>query len=53
MAVAFKNQKYKVTFIIYLMYVTFKSDQMPSFTLEGDRIGMAASPSQFEAVAQV
>uniref|UniRef100_A0A8C1YQ35 Allantoate amidinohydrolase n=1 Tax=Cyprinus carpio TaxID=7962 RepID=A0A8C1YQ35_CYPCA len=28
-------------------------DQMPSFTLEGDRTGMAASPSQFEAVAQL
>lgn len=38
---------------LYLIYVTYKSDQMPSFTLEGDRTGMAASPSQFEAVAKV
>ncbi|XP_068071516.1 allantoicase isoform X1 [Danio rerio] len=28
-------------------------DQMPSIALEGDRTGMAASPSQFEAVAQL
>ncbi|XP_016384697.1 allantoicase isoform X2 [Sinocyclocheilus rhinocerous] len=28
-------------------------DQMPSFTLEGDRTGMAASPSQFKAVEQL
>ncbi|KAK7132973.1 hypothetical protein R3I94_015007 [Phoxinus phoxinus] len=28
-------------------------DQIPSFTLEGDRTGMAASPSQFEAVAKL
>ncbi|XP_067274698.1 allantoicase isoform X3 [Pseudorasbora parva] len=28
-------------------------DQIPSFTLEGDRTGMAASPSQFEAVSKL
>lgn len=28
-------------------------NQIPSFTLEGDRTGMAASPSQFEAVAKL
>ncbi|TRY96415.1 hypothetical protein DNTS_033284 [Danionella cerebrum] len=28
-------------------------DQLPSFALEGDRTGMAASSSQFEAVAQL
>lgn len=52
MAVAFKHQSIRLP-LLCLIYVTFNSDQMPSFTLEGDRTGMAASPSQFEAVAQV